>query len=330
VGWGGCLGWFSIKAIENKNGDGMRILILGAGAVGCVIASALLQAGIEVILYSRGQHGRILREKGLILETPEGISNHMPHIVLEGEAVPSADYTFIAVKSYQYPDVAHLIPQGSFVIPIGNGIPWWFGGEKFKLPMVDRGEILSRIIARDKIIGGLTYAAATVTEPGKVVNLAPNARLFVGDIEGTENPAVIKLSEILEKAGFKKNLTGNIKGEIWRKLAWNISFNVLSVIYKMDSGTLAANSETENLIRKIIAEMQNVADALNLGVEIDVEKHLQIGRSAGSHKPSMLQDYEAGRRMEKEAILEAPVKIAEILGVNIPVIENVSTRFKVV
>lgn len=310
----------------------MKICIYGAGATGCVLVQKFLGIGQDVSLVARGAHLEAMQKNGLRVITPVR-EYHLPVAATDNpENLPAQDIIIIASKAYSLSEIAPHVPTllhaSSILIPVCNGIPWWFllglkgRLENRRIRCLDAQGIIGEHIPFEQVIGGVIYMAAALREPGVVTSNAP-PRFMIGEPTGDVTERVSRFDRICCEAGFKDAMTTNIRGEIWHKLSWNIVFNPLSVITGMNSGQLARDTGARRTAFAMVTEMQHVGDALGLDVTLDPERQIYLAEKAGHHKPSMLQDYEAGKRIEIDAIVGAMVEIAEMLSIAVPHIEEI-------
>lgn len=307
----------------------MKICIYGAGAAGCVVGAKLKMSGANVTLIGRGKHLRKIQESGLHITTRD--SNHIIEIAATDNPISlePQDYVIIATKAHSIPEIAEkikpLLHEKTAIIPACNGIPWWFlynleGQLKnHRIECLDPMHSIERHIDTKRIIGGVFYMAATLTAPGEVSNFE-GPRFIIGEPDGRTSSRVSDLGNILLNAGFKNPVTDNIRGAIWVKLCWNIAFNPLSVIHNMTSGEMAASPEVRKTAEEIMKEAEKIGKELGVKFKLDIEKHVKAAETAGSHKPSMLQDFEHKKPMEINAIIGSACEIAKNLAIKSPYI----------
>jgi len=314
-----------MKRNTNKTQD--KWCIYGAGAAGCTLA-AQLDNKVTVSLIARGNHLIALQQKGLHFTDSKG-NDSIHHFFATDSSndLPPQDIIFLAGKSQQLPEmatnIAPLLHKETIIIPISNGIPWWFfHGTEFEREInlesqLDPCGILHKNIDQDRIIGGLLYMGASITNLGHVINRT-QTRLIIGEPNPHKNSRCQPIVNILDKAGFKKPLSNNIRVDIWKKLCWNTAFNPLSVIYQLPNGGLIDDPKIRNRAIAIMQEMQIIAAALNLPLELDINSHIAINERSKNHKPSMLQDFESNKPLETNAIIDAVVHIANCININTP------------
>lgn len=308
----------------------MKFAIYGAGAVGCVIGARLHLAGAEVTLIARGAHLDTLQQQGLQFDD-NGTRSTLPlRALASAEEAGVQDAVFLCCKSYDLPAIAPqlapMLADHTTIIPVGNGIPWWYFHlpniplSGFTPPCLDPERLLQAHIAPERILGGVCYMGASVTAPGCVKNVE-TPRVVIGEPALSTSPRLTTFGGWLEKAGFNKPTRTNIREIIWWKLCWNIAFNPLSVITGKNCAEMVADDAILARVRAIIAEMNQLGTAIGLTTLVDAGQHIQGAATMGAFKPSMLQDAERGKRLEIEAIITAAVEIAGKAGISVPTLE---------
>lgn len=316
----------------------MKIAIYGAGAVGGNIGARLHQSGQEVTLIARGAHLAAIKTNGLRLvnKHPEALSNITLRIPATDDpaTLPPQDLVILSCKSYDIPLAAEritpLLGQNTVVLPVGNGIPWWFcealPGKLagFRIAALDPNNRIPQFIAPERIVGGLCYLGSGVEAPGVVTCYDKRPKIILGEPSGAVTPRAEALRQIFYDAGFSTSLSDHIRSDIWNKLCWNIAFNPLSVVTGLTSYELATEEPHLTTIRLVMEEMAVLAQALELGIPVDVESHLKAAIRTPGHKTSMLQDHERGKHLEVEAIIGSVVEIATHLGTPAPQITKLA------
>jgi 2-dehydropantoate 2-reductase len=309
----------------------MHAVIYGSGAVGAVIGAKLALSGVDVTFIARGAHLKALQENGLTYITQKGeqqITN--ARFISEADDCPKADYLFLCVKAYDLPSIAQHVPrfagQHTTIVSVQNGVPWWHflasgNLDGFVPPSLDPNGALQKHIPLAQVLGGVIYMAGSITAPGVAQNLF-SATFKVGEPDRSLSPRLNTLVEMLETARFKAPLAQDIYQEIWLKLCWNVAFNPLSVLAELSSGGIAENPEWRKQAATIMEELGQLAKAIGIAISFNIEERLSIGTQAGKHKPSMLQDYEAGKRLESAAIIGSVVEIAKHAGCATPTINE--------
>jgi 2-dehydropantoate 2-reductase len=227
------------------------------------------------------------------------------------------------------PDVAHrlrpLFGRDTAVLIAANGIPWWYfhrhGGELDgrRLESVDPGGRQWELIGPERALGAVLWQAGQIEAPG-VIRHTFGDRMPLGEPDGSSSARIERLSEVLAAAGIIAPVMPDIRNEMWVKLWGNLSFNPVSVLTGGTLGQLVADPGTSAVIRAMMAEAQAVAERLGIRFPMTVEERLQAAKRAGSHKTSMLQDFEQGRSLELEALVGAVIELGRLVGIATPTI----------
>jgi 2-dehydropantoate 2-reductase len=305
----------------------MKIVIAGAGAIGGYIGARLAQAGADVVLFARGPHLQAMQARGLRVESAEGGFEVRPQVTGDLGSIGTADVVFLGVKAHGLTSLAPALPPlfgpDTVVVSTQNGIPWWYfqshGGEfeGWRLERIDPGGVIAAAIEPRRVIGSLAYFATDVVEPGVIRHNEGN-RISFGEPDGSRSDRVRRIAEALIAAGFRCPISTRFRHEIWVKLLGNISFNPVSALTRGTLEEMVRQPDTNRLIRDVMTEAESVANRLGIEIPISIDQRMAGGEKAGAHKTSMLQDLEAGRPMEIEAIAGATLELGERLGVPMP------------
>jgi 2-dehydropantoate 2-reductase len=314
----------------------MRIVIAGAGAIGGYIGARLAKAGADVVLFARGPHLQAMHERGLrVLSEEDGdfevrlVPPGRGGAQLTGDlaAIGTADVVFLGVKAHALTALAPSVPQlfgpDTVVVSTQNGIPWWYfqnvGGEldNLRLERVDPGGVIAGAIEPRRVVGSLAYFATDIVEPGVIRHIEGN-RLSFGEPDGSKSDRARKIAEALIAAGFRCPVTTRFRHEIWVKLLGNVAFNPISALTLGTLEELVRHSDTNQVVREIMKETEAVAGRLGIELPISIDQRMAGAEKVGAHKTSMLQDLEAGRPMEIEAVVGAVVELGDRLGVPMP------------
>jgi 2-dehydropantoate 2-reductase len=305
----------------------VRIAIAGAGAVGGYIGARLANAGADIVLFARGPHLRAMQANGLRVISPDGGFLVRPEVVGDLSAIGRADVVFLGVKAHGLtalaPQLRPLLGPETMVVSTQNGIPWWYfqnyPGDLngLHLERVDPGGVIAQAIEPERVVGSLAYFSADIAEPG-VIHHTEGNRLSLGEPDGTRTARTRALADALIAAGLRAPVTTRFRHEIWVKLLGNVAFNPISALTGGTLEELVRHPEVSNVIRDVMAETEAVAATLNIELPISIAQRMAGAEKVGAHKTSMLQDYEAGRPMELEAIVGAVVELGERLGVPMP------------
>ncbi|MEO8745156.1 MAG: 2-dehydropantoate 2-reductase [Candidatus Dormiibacterota bacterium] len=297
----------------------MTVAIVGAGAIGGLLGAHLSRSGQDVILIARGANLAAMRERGVTVRSSDGDFTTHPRSTDEISAIREAQVVFITLKAHSIPAVAPAIgaalSKDASVVGAMNGIPWWYFRD-WHLESVDPGGVIARSIPYERVVGSVVYAASTLVEPGVIEHEEGN-RFSVGEPDGSKSERVQQISAMLGAAGFKAPVSTRLRGEIWVKLLGNATLNPVSALTRMTLADMFASSGGRDLIRNLMEEVASVAHALDVELPVSVEKRMEGAAALGSHKSSTLQDLEAGKPLEIDALLGAVIEIAD--GKNVPV-----------
>jgi len=301
----------------------MKFLIAGAGAIGAYLGARMARAGLDVTLFARGPHLRAMQENGVRVESVEGNFEARPRVTGNLAEAGPADVVFLAVKAQGLPELApQLAPvlgPETTVVSTQNGVPWWFfqgsGGPLAgtRLERVDPGGVISAAIEPRRVLGSIVYFATEILRPGVIQHTEGN-RISLGEPDGSRSERSRQIAKALISAGLRCPITTRIRHEIWVKILGNVAFNPISVLTRATLAQMTGDPEVAALTRKIMQEAEAVARALGLELPVTIEQRMAGAASVGEHKTSMLQDLEAGRRMELEAIVGAVVELGERLN----------------
>ncbi len=311
----------------------MRICVVGAGAIGGLMAVKLALAGNEVTVVDQGAHLAAIQKDGLklIWEEGEELSAQVKAVDSAKEAGPQ-DLVILAVKAHFLDQVARdiesLLDDGTMIVTVQNGMPWWyfhnFGGELDgrRLQTLDPSGMLERHIPAKRIVGCVVYPAGAVIEPG-VVKHVEGDRFPIGELDGSTSERVQTLHDLLVAAGFRSRILDDIRSEIWLKAWGNLSFNPISALTHATLEDICRFPRTRDLAATMMAEAQAIGEKLGVTFRHTIEKRIAGAESVGPHKTSMLQDVEAGRSLETEALIGSILEMGQLTGTPAPAIEAV-------
>ncbi|MGA8222118.1 MAG: 2-dehydropantoate 2-reductase [Candidatus Acidiferrales bacterium] len=298
----------------------MKFLIAGAGAIGAYIGARMARAGLDVTLFARGPHLRAMQERGVRVLSVEGDFEARPKIAGTLEEVGPVDVVLLGVKAHGLPSLAPqlkpvLVPHTT-VVSTQNGVPWWFfqgfGGpwEGTRLERVDPGGVVSAAIESRRVVGSLVYFATEIAEPG-VVRHEEGSRISLGEPDGTRSDRCRRIAEAFSASGLRCPITARIRHEIWVKILGNVAFNPISALTGATLAHMVRDPEVSALARNIMREAEAVASQLGLELPITIDQRMAGAEKVGEHKTSMLQDLEAGRPLELEAVVGAVLELGE-------------------
>ena len=317
----------------------MRICIIGAGAIGGMLGARLALAGESVTFIEKNAaHAHAMRTRGLRIEADGDALTAKDFAVTDDLAVPGPqDLVVIAVKAHQIPalvpDIRQLFGPKTIVMTVQNGVPWWYffkhGGphDGRRIAAVDPSGAIDEAIERERIVGCIVYPAGEVTAPG-VIHVVEGNRFSVGELDGSHSERVEALAAMLIRAGFKSYVLDDIRGEIWLKLWGNLSFNPISALTRQTLAGICRNPYTRELAAAMMAEAQQIGEKLGITFRHTIEKRIAGAEGVGEHKTSMLQDVEAGRSLEIEALVGAVVELGRLTETPTPHIDSVYAAVK--
>jgi 2-dehydropantoate 2-reductase len=299
----------------------MKILVMGAGAVGAFYGARLQEAGEDVVLCARGENLRVLKEKGLEINSFKGDVKVAVKATENPREFAPYDLILFAVKSYDTEASARqlegcLKPDG-ILMTIQNG--------------VENEEILCRFFPREAVMGGNSRVGAELVAPGKILHTAIGVIEF-GELHGRETPRAQRLAEVFKRAGIFGELTADLKTIRWYKLMGNVSTNSVSALTHTTLGHMLEDPEGYNLVRTLMLETLAVGRAEGAKVtddRVDLQlQQIQKNLNAYAIKTSTLQDLEKGKRLEYDAISGAVVRAAKRHGMRVPATETVYALLK--
>jgi ketopantoate reductase len=316
----------------------MKVCVVGAGAIGGLLAVKLAFSGETVSVIDRGAHLAAIRSKGLHLHWHDG-NVWKANVKAFDKAADSGeqDLVILAVKAYDLPrvaqDIHHLLGPDTMVMTVQNGIPWWYfqkeGGsfDGRRLESLDPTGILSEAIHPDRILGCVAYPAAAISTPGAIQHVE-GERFPVGELDGSESERAKRISDALIKAGFKSRVINDIRAEMWLKAWGSLSFNPISALSHATMAGICRYPQTRQLAIAMMTEAQAIASKLGITFRHTIEQRVEGAEKVGEHKTSMLQDLEAGKPLENEALVGAILEMGRMTDTPTPVIESVYALIK--
>ena len=317
----------------------MKIAIVGAGAIGGLLAARFALAGENVTVVDLGAHLQAIRDKGLRLIHADGreeIATGIRGVATCAEA-GLQDLVFLSVKAYQ---IAMLAPQldamfhdATAVVTTQNGLPWWyfqnFNGphQGYRLRTADADGVIEKHISADRIVGCVVYPAGELQAPGVIKHLEGD-RFPVGELDGTDSDRVKSVSEVLVRAGFKSPVIADIRSEIWLKLWGNLSFNPISALTHATLIDVCQEPATRALAASMMHEAQAIAEKLGVTFRVSIDKRIAGAEKVGKHKTSTLQDIEAGRSVEVDALIGSVIELGALTATPTPSIAAVHALLK--
>jgi len=310
----------------------MKYLIAGAGAIGAYVGARMAKAGYDVTLFARGPHLAAMQAHGVRVQSAGGGFEVRPKVVGSLEEAGPADVVILGVKAHSLPQLAphlkHVLGQDTTVVSTQNGIPWWYfqgiGGaaEGIHLERIDPGGVISAAIEPRRVVGSIVYFSTEIVSPGIIEHIEGN-RISIGEPDGARSERCRKIAEALVASGLRCPITTHIRQEIWVKLLGNASFNPVSALTRATLVQMARDPDVSCVIRNIMQEVEAVSQKLGMELPVSIDQRMAGAEKVGEHKTSMLQDLEAGRPMELEALVGSVVELAERLQIPTPHLRTV-------
>jgi len=313
----------------------MKICVIGGGgAIGGYLAAKLARAGNQVTVVARGATLAAIQKNGLTLHMenePHPIVAHV-RAVEKIRDVGIPDVIMLAVKAHQIEpivdDLASIVGPDTVLIPMQNGIPWWYFQnlpgkfEDFPVETVDAGGQIMKKINPRNVIGCVVYPATYSESPGVIRHVEGN-RFPLGELDGSQSERIQKISQMMSDADFKSPVLNDIRSEIWLKLWGNMTFNPISALTHEHLEGICRNPLTKDLARCMMLEAQTIAEKLGVVFRVDVERRISGAEKVGKHKTSMLQDLEAGNNLEIDALLGSVIEMGQITNTLTPCLSTV-------
>jgi 2-dehydropantoate 2-reductase len=317
----------------------MKITIVGAGAIGGFLGARLAASGQEVTFIARNKNLAAINAQGFKLIEEDGRELLVPQVraVQNMAQAGPQDVVILTVKAHQVVDVLDGLPSlfgpATSVVTMINGVPWWYF---YKLAGPYEGQALSSVdpeghiaaqIDSQRVIGGIVYPAAELIAPG-VVKVIEGNRFTIGEPDGVRSERCEALSAALIAAGFKAPVSKDIRGELWVKLWGNLSFNPISALTHATLEQICTFPASRELAAQMMREAQSIGEKLGVQFKIDLDKRIAGAQAVGAHKTSMLQDIEAGRALELDALLGAVRELGRITNTACPTLDAIYAATK--
>jgi 2-dehydropantoate 2-reductase len=317
----------------------MKICVVGAGSIGGYLAVLFAEAGHEVTVCARGAHLAAIRERGLELILEDGTRKVARKLRATDDirGAGQQDLVILGVKAHQVEAIVEQLPalfhDDTVLIPMQNGIPWWYfqrHGGTYEGQVVRTADPQGRIAATidpARIVGCVVYPAATIAAPGVIRHIEGN-RFPLGELDGSESERVNRLSALFVAAGLKAPVLTSIRNEIWLKLWGNLSFNPISALTHATLVDLCQFPLSRTLAETMMLEAQAVGHKLGVEFRVPLDKRIAGAEKVGKHKTSMLQDVEAGRDPEIDALVGSVLELADLTQTPTPQIRAVYALVK--
>ena len=310
----------------------LKVCIYGAGAIGGTMGVLLALAGADVSVIAHDATLAAIKNDGLQL-TKDG-KTHRVHaqVTDDPSQLGPQDYVIVSVKAPSLEDVAsHIAPllnPATKVITAMNGVPWWFfvGGNgvlsNTRLTAVDPHGVVENAIPLAQTVGCVVYMACSVDAPGKVRHNSGN-KLIIGSADNSPVDGLDDIRDVLNLAGFSCHVTAAIRNDIWYKLWGNLSINPISLLTGATSDIIINDPLVYELCVHMMQEAAAIGEAIDIPMTVSTTEMIGRAKSLGAFKTSMLQDTEAGKPVELDALLTVAHDIGKIVDVPTPFIDSV-------
>jgi len=312
----------------------MRVCIVGMGAVGGLFAGLLgsrLKPGqIHLSALARGDTLAAVRQHGLMFQHGDEHRAVPLRAADNAAALGLQDLVIVAVKGPALatvaPAVQALCDPATQVLVAMNGVPWWFFDglpgpcAGLRLRSVDPGGQLQQLLPTAQVIGGVVHASCQAPAPGQVLHVQGNG-LVIGRPAGGADAGLRAIAQLLGEAGFAVTVSERIQREVWFKLWGNLTFNPISALTGATGDRILDDPLVRAFCSAVMVEAQAVGAAFGIAIDQSPEDRHAVTRKLGAFKTSMLQDVQAGRPLEIDALVAAVREIAQHLGIATPNID---------
>lgn len=306
----------------------MKVCIYGAGAIGGWIGAGLAQAGSRLNVVARGATLEALQRDGLSVMRGDQRTRVAVNAVADPADLGAQDLVVIAVKAPALPavaaQIAPLLGPDTIVLTAMNGVPWWFLQGGFGGPLagtqleaVDPGGKIDAAIPAQHVIGCVVHASCSLDAPG-VVRHHFGKGLIIGEPSGEATPRAQRLEALLEQAGFEARLSPRIQKDVWYKLWGNMTVNPISALTGATTDLILNDELVRGFISTIMLEAREIGERIGVPIAESPEDRHAVTRKLGAFKTSMLQDVEAQRQVELDALVGVVKELGDLTGVHIP------------
>jgi 2-dehydropantoate 2-reductase len=305
----------------------MRIVIVGAGAIGGFIAAALARAGEDVALVARGAHLEAIRRKGLHVAASDlgsfAVRLEAHHDV---RALGEFDAALLTFKAHQWSELLDqlsvLSRTKTNLVTLQNGVPFWYvrasDGSGAWLESVDPGGRIGALFGDEQIIGGVVHVSGHLQGPG-VVHQSGGTSYKMASLRQPQGDVDVarELTGVFQRAGLQAEIDAGIRESVWYKLVGNAGLNPVSALQRATIHQILSDPQTRAQVRALMAEAVAVGHALGVVREIDIDARLAYAGRLTNVRTSMLQDLEAGRPLELDPILGAVIELGGRFNVDV-------------
>jgi len=313
----------------------MRICVVGAGAIGGVIAARLATAegtNADVSVLARGATLAAIRESGLRVSSAEGTVWARVTASDDAAELGKQDFVIVAVKGQSMAGVAAsvggLLGPSTAVLSTLNGVPWWFldgfGGPAADrhLDSVDPDGRIASVLPAARVIGGTVHLSASSPAPGEVSWRSGNG-LIIGELDGASSPRLDALADVLRGGGFDVTVSARIRDDVWYKLWGNLTLNPICALTDASTRPALDDDLVRDFISRAMLEARAIGERIGCPIAQSPQDRHAVTRKLGDFVPSMLQDARAGRPLELDALTGAVRELGAIVGVPTPYVDAI-------
>ena len=310
----------------------MKICIFGAGAVGSILAGRMIRGGAAITIVARGTHLEAIQKEGLTICDRDGEWKVKINATDDTQSLGQQDLLILGVKAHTLtPALAQIEPligTNTTIMHIVNGIPWWFfhginnNAPAGYLDSVDPGGHILKVFGPEKALGCVVHIASNIIKPGIVEHNA-GGTFLIGEPNNSESERMKRVVAALTPSGLRIQPTTDIRSEIWSKLYSNITGNPLSVLLESGFEGIFGAPDMRDVLHNIIKEASSVANAFGSHACPDINKRLNELATLGNAKSSTLQDFEAGKSLELDALVGSVSELGRLAQIATPTIDLV-------
>jgi len=312
----------------------MRICVVGAGAIGGVIAARLAAEGsdADVSVLARGATLAAIRDSGLRISSAEGTVTARVTASDDAAELGEQDFVIVAVKGQSMAGVAAsvggLLGPSTTVLSTLNGVPWWFldgfGGPAAgrHLASVDPDGFIASVLPAARVIGGTVHLSASSPAPGEVSWRSGNG-LIIGELDGASSSRLDALAGVLRGGGFDVTVSARIRDDVWYKLWGNLTLNPICALTNASTRPALDDELVRDFISRAMLEARAIGERIGCPIAQSPQDRHAVTRKLGDFVPSMLQDARAGRALELDALTGAVRELGAIVGVPTPYVDAI-------
>ncbi|SOE89183.1 2-dehydropantoate 2-reductase [Caballeronia arationis] len=312
----------------------LKVCIFGGGAIGGYIAGHLARSGLcEVSVVARGATLDAIRSNGIRVVTPAEDFTVRVNARSDSRELGVQDYVFITLKAHQVggalDQIGHLMDRSTVVLPPTTGIPYYFfhaarGALKDRqMQRIDPAGRQWLALPPQQVLGCVYWIGAHPVEPGVIAQDGAKAGCPIGELDGSRSARVDRLSELLSASGIASKVNDDIRSAIWIKFVNSLCWNPVAVLTQATLGEMRDAGDIVAIVKAMMLEADALAQRLDIAIGPDPDKRIAMTLSATHHKMSMLQDLEAGRALELDALTESLYAVRELAEMRTPVLDSI-------